>query len=407
MGDQKINAAIQTNFRCVEGYDAQLVRLGMLAERYFVDDPNTSLVKVRQFGELLAKHLAARLGLLGAPEVSQHELLGRLSGHRAISRDVLRLFHEIRRTGNKATHDLADDHRSALNSLKLARELAVWFHRTFGEPAFKSGPFIPPPDPKSESDVLRDELAKLRAELDRYRGAVELTLEEKRQAINLVHAAEQAATYAREDAKLWQQLALDVEAAQSRLAAELVDVQKTAEQQPKSKFGSIAENAAKATAAIDLDEAATRELIDQQLRDAGWEVDSQLLRYSRGARPERGRSIAIAEWPTESGPADYVLFAGLTAVAVVEAKRKSVDVSSALDQAKRYSRNFLVNDACELSGGPWREYRIPFVFSTNGRPFLQQLRTQSGIWTCDLRRPQNISAPVDGWYSPEPYSVDR
>jgi len=56
---------------------------------------------------------------------------------------------------------------------------------------------------------------------------------------------------------------------------------------------------------------------------------------------------------------------------------------------------------CELPGGAWGEYRIPFVFATNGRPFLQQLRTQSGIWFCDVRRPQNLSKPMDGWYSPE------
>jgi type I restriction enzyme R subunit len=35
-------------------HDPQLVRLGGLAERYFKDDPNTCLIKLRQFGEVLA-----------------------------------------------------------------------------------------------------------------------------------------------------------------------------------------------------------------------------------------------------------------------------------------------------------------------------------------------------------------
>ncbi|TWT56474.1 type I restriction enzyme EcoKI subunit R [Allorhodopirellula solitaria] len=57
-----------------------------------------------------------------------------------------------------------------------------------------------------------------------------------------------------------------------------------------------------------LSEADTRELIDIQLREAGWIVDSKNLRYSKGSRPQKNKNTAIAEWPTSSGPADYVLF---------------------------------------------------------------------------------------------------
>ena len=35
----------------------------MLAERYFPDDPNTSLLKLRQLAELLAQLVAANVGL--------------------------------------------------------------------------------------------------------------------------------------------------------------------------------------------------------------------------------------------------------------------------------------------------------------------------------------------------------
>ncbi|MEB3885212.1 type I restriction-modification system endonuclease, partial [Lyngbya sp. CCY1209] len=44
---------------------------------------------------------------------------------------------------------------------------------------------------------------------------------------------------------------------------------------------------------------------------------------------------------------------------------------------------------------------MPFVFATNGREYLGQLRTQSGIWFCDLRKPDNLRHPLIGWYSPE------
>jgi type I restriction enzyme R subunit len=32
---------------------------------------------------------------------------------------------------------------------------------------------------------------------------------------------------------------------------------------------------------------------------------------------------------------------------------------------------------------------VPFVFSANGRPYLKQLETQSGIWFRDARKPTN------------------
>ena len=85
-----------------------------------------------------------------------------------------------------------------------------------------------------------------------------------------------------------------------------------------------------ASKAVELDEADTRVIIDDQLKAVGWEANSGELTYSKGARPEKGRNKAIAEWPTESGPADYVLFIGLMPVATVEAKRKNIDVSGSL-----------------------------------------------------------------------------
>jgi type I restriction enzyme R subunit len=86
----------------------------------------------------------------------------------------------------------------------------------------------------------------------------------------------------------------------------------------------------------------------------------------------------------------------------VEAKRQSRDVSEgALDQAKRYSRDYELKGDESLTGGPWGEFKVPFVFATNGRPFLQQLQTKSGIWFCDLRRPDNLRQCIATWYSPQ------
>lgn len=154
------------NFEFLKIYDPQLVRLGGLAERYFADDPNTCLIKLRQFGEVLAQLTAAKVGLYADPEEKQIELLRRLRDRGIVKGDTDRLFHELRKAGNDATHGLAGNQRTALSGLKYARALGIWFHRVFSKNrAFDPGPFIPPPDPAIETQTLKAELKRLRQEV--------------------------------------------------------------------------------------------------------------------------------------------------------------------------------------------------------------------------------------------------
>lgn len=46
-------------------------------------------------------------------------------------------------------------------ALRLARQLAIFFHRTFGDPAFKPGPFQPPRAPPDATVELQAEIARL------------------------------------------------------------------------------------------------------------------------------------------------------------------------------------------------------------------------------------------------------
>jgi len=46
---------------------------------------------------------------------------------------------------------------------------------------------------------------------------------------------------------------------------------------------------------------ATRQLIDAQLRQAGWEADTVNLRYASGARPQKGRNLAIPNGRQKAG----------------------------------------------------------------------------------------------------------
>jgi type I restriction enzyme R subunit len=384
------------NFAHLKAHDEQLVRLGLLAERYFTEDPNTSLLKLRQLAELLAQHVATRIGLFVSTEEAQYDLIRRLQDQGILTREIAQLFSEVRRAGNAASHALAGDHRSALATLKIAWQLGVWFHRSFQDPAFRSGPFAPPAAPANKFGELHADLERLNHELAKYRQAHHTVVQQ-------FESIDSQLREARDDQAFWEQLALEADHARAALAAQLATLQAQSATQGKESVAGFVTAAHAAAAKLVLDETETRKLIDEQLREAGWTVDSTSLRYAGGARPEKGKNLAIAEWPTASGPADYVLFVGITPMAAVEAKRRNLDVSSALQQAKRYSRDFMASDETLTptdAANSESAYRLPFAFASNGRPYLRQLATRSGVWFCDLRRPDNLGRALDGWYTP-------
>ncbi len=81
-------AAVTTNFAQLRSYDEQLFRLGLLAERYFPEDPNMALIKLRQLGERLAQQVASRFGVFTSIEESQLALIRRLETEGLIEREV-------------------------------------------------------------------------------------------------------------------------------------------------------------------------------------------------------------------------------------------------------------------------------------------------------------------------------
>ncbi|MBW4552617.1 MAG: type I restriction-modification system endonuclease [Aphanocapsa sp. GSE-SYN-MK-11-07L] len=396
-------ATESANFGFLRAYDVQLVRLGALAEQYFRDDPSTCLIKLRQFTELLAQLTAAKTGLFASTEEAQTELLRRLRIERVVSREVVELFHQIRIVGNRATHAYTGDHAEALTMLKTARQLAIWFHRTFsGDTSFKAGAFVPPPNPAELTAELAAELERLRVALEQTQSEADraqLVAEDRARA---VLSAEEKARQEAEDRALWEQIAVEAEQARAALAEQLATLQIAAKQLPPQQTTALISLADETAKVIDLDEDQTRAIIDQQLQAAGWLVDSRNLRYGQGARPAKGQNMAIAEWPTANGIADYGLFMGTRCIGLIEAKRQRKNVSAAIDQAERYAKGFQAGDGFDLiAGGPWGEFHAPFVFATNGRPYLKQIETESGIWFRDLRKPTNRRRALAGWPTPD------
>jgi type I restriction enzyme R subunit len=88
-------------------------------------------------------------------------------------------------------------------------------------------------------------------------------------------------------------------------------------------------------------------------------------------------------------------------VGVVEAKNQSKNALSVLDQAKEYSQ--IVQKHSEISfpnHSNSKDYKVPFMFSTNGRPCIKQVNDDSGILFWDGRKATNNPKALTEWYSP-------
>lgn len=400
-------ATVKTvNFQFLSSHDPSLLKLAALAERFVFEDPNTALIKVRQLAETLAKGVAAEVGLPCNREQSFLDVERSLRDRGLLDRSLHQVMRTVRLAGNEAVHELAGDRREAFHQLKLVRQLAVWFHKTVTRnQRFKAGPFTPPPDPADADEALLAELKLTREMLAKVESQLEGAEIQTSELESRVEAATAAAAVAYANEQAAMELATETaEAAQQLREAyeqQLEAISQAQQHKPPAEQEAVVAVSRQAAHDIDLDEMDTRRLIDQQLREAGWEADSFEIAHHAGVRPQKGRNLAIAEWPTNDGFADYILFAGLMPLAAVEAKRRRRNARSALDQAERYARTFPASDDHKSNDGPWDEYQLPFVFATNGNPFHRQLIDQSGVWFRDIRLNTNHPKPLPSWYSPE------
>ncbi len=410
-----------SNFEFLKAHSQALVTLGATAEKIFPLDPSSCVSKLRLLAEAIAKDIAAQLGVQ-LQQPTQAELLRAIDNRLGLDAQIRQMFHLLRVRGNEAIHEAAPNigYREALDSLKVAREVALWFHRTFGkEPNFRPGPFVLPDDPSQKLVQLQEKMEELQNKLNTSQ-ANSQALQSDRQSMEqlLLQQAEQERTLAAQalqERDIYESLAEEASKTVAQLQAEL----KKAQAQAASNAPSVqsvrtwSERSKSAASQVAMDEASTRLLIDQLLRDAGWEADTIQLAHAKGVRPQKGRNLAIAEWiMPDLQRADYLLFAGLMPVGVVEAKRQNINVAGKIGQAERYARSFAVLDGqqpawpLEQRAQPWEDgqgavFQIPFAYSCNGRPFIKQHAESSGTWFRDLRDSGHRAKPLQGFHSPE------
>lgn len=387
------------NFDHLKDIDRPLAILATHAEKYFVDDANTALIKTRQFAERMTRVIAESAGADISSSATFSDMLRSIRRDDLVPAEILDILHRLRIDGNAAVHGHDGERRMAFEAIKLCHRLGVWLRASATRQPRLTMPFIPPRLSEGDAPDLKEQVAVLRSELEARSAEAARLADEAESARSAALDAEDRARLAEEERAIYAELAEEAE----RQATKPVERVK-AKMFIKAAFDSAKD--------MDFDEADTRLLVDEQLRQAGWDVDSATLRHSKGTRPEKNRNMAIAEWPTSSGPADYALFTGRTLVGLVEAKRKRKNVMSAVDvQATRYSQDIQPEESFDFAGGPWSGHKAPFIFATNGRSFYPAMATQSGIWFRDTRDATNASRALEGWFTPkgliERLEVDR
>lgn len=344
---------MKSNFAFLNQHWPALAQIGAAAETYVYSDPNACLYKLGMFGERLILEIFAFEKIPEPSYDNTHANRIRLLKREGlIPKKIDDILYALRKTRNAAVHGGADSVEDAKTLLQMTYSLSVWFVEVYGDWDYSASGFVMP-----EQTVQPDYDAIIKEQEDKI--------------ALLTKQVEQVTTAASE---------------------------KTQKER--------AERADSVSEGMELSEAETRYLIDEQLRQYGWEADTNTLRYSKGTRPQKSRNIAIAEWPTDSsvgknGYADYALFVGLQLVGIVEAKKMSADVPSVLDyQCKDYARAIKAEHD-QYVIGHWGKYKAPFIFATNGRKYLKQIESKSGIWFQDLREATNIPHALQGWISPQ------
>ena len=341
---------MKSNFDFLNKDFPVLANFGKLAERYCFSDPNSCLIKVGMIGETIVNLMFTYDGVALPYDNTAATRINALMREGLLTAELCDILHILRKARNKATHENYGSEEEGKNLLQMAHSLCEWFMQTYGDWNYQNQSFIMP-----------TKITALQAE-DKEK--------EKKFEDELTKKAEETA------------------AAAPKVSQEVRKKQSVCAAGKRQKS-----------------EAETRYLIDEQLRKVGWEADTERLRYSKGIRPQKGRNMAIAEWPAnfqygKKGYADYALFIGTQMVAVIEAKAIHKDIPSVIDyQCKDYTR-YIRDEDSKYQVGTWGAFKVPFTFATNGRPYLEQYKTKSGIWFLDLRQNFNSPKALHGWISP-------
>lgn len=343
---------IMSNFSFLAKEYPEISALGMVAERSLFFDPSNTLTKLRIISEKITLLLLEYDEVDNEVRFTQIQRLNLIKIKCGVPEEILDILHSVRKSGNDASHEGTGSLGEARFLLRKMFYVCVWFYELYEDDVSVEFQSIEKEEDENQSKIkeLESELASMKS---------------------------------------------DIEDKDSKI--------KALSQRSEEEIIAFKEKSKRLVRKMDETEAETRDRIDQQLRESGWECDTLTLNYkTRKSLPSKNTYKAIAEWPCNKGYADYALFIGLELVGIVEAKKHAKSVQGDLEQSRRYSKEVgITGEITFPAHNNSFVYKIPFLFATNGRKFLEQYKTASGIWFWDARRQNNLEKALPNWFSPK------
>ena len=337
-----------SNFQTTEEEYRQYAKLATSAESLIYSDPKSSVAVFGNFAEQLTREIMHLEGF-GDWNLKQIDRINELKYRGDYPPIVTKYLDDIRNIRNLADHDhqFIVSKRQALEVDKKAYIIWNYFLEVYSQDEVKE--YKTPIDQANIFQLQQEQIEQLKKELEEARKAqtpveVSKELQAKRHKISVQFAKKHQLT-----------------------------------------------------------EAETRQLIDRQLQQAGWEADSENLNnWKYKTAPQKGHNMAIAEWVLPNGQrADYALFKGLEFYGIVEAKKWDQDIAGQMAQPKEYSREVPFRSDYLLVDNDMGEYKVPFIYTANGRPYLKQYKEKSGIWFWDARNPKESAYALEEFHHPE------
>ncbi|MDD7984696.1 DEAD/DEAH box helicase family protein [Lentisphaera marina] len=301
------------NFEFIRSSRQELADLAGFAEYYTFTDPASSLVKLRSFIELVVFDIYDFNGLAKPFRASLNDLLHESAFINVTDRVVLLKIDAIRKYGNQAAHGETKKITPGVASwlVKESFDIAKYYFLALANGAQEDIPVYKALIPSDNKETkLSREQKQLKEELKKKEELLNSTLKEL-----------------------------------ERARAKAVELNKT-----DAELKEIKESSHRVSNELGFSEAETRKyIIDQELMAAGWDVND----------PDQvGIEVPVLHQPTETGDGyvDYVLWNDDgTPLAVVEAKRTSVNAKKGKTQAYHYA------EGLEKMTG-----HRPIIFFTNG-----------------------------------------
>ncbi|MBF6357406.1 DEAD/DEAH box helicase family protein [Nocardia higoensis] len=352
------------NFGSLAAIEPLLTIYGAGAESSVYTDPNGALIKCRQFGEVLAEQLIRRSGTRfnGSKQIERIQTLERAGVLTRFAADAL---HDIRRTGNEATHSHLFNVRAALRTVEQCWQLGDLLRLALSPDDQKPCSFIAPQPPAPPQVVEADDQAQL-DEINARLAASQTKLTETLtvlDAATTVQAAEADARRAAEQElanarQREQEVAARLAALEKQLAA-LQDSGALASAEPAKVSAASGSSFSKAfRRRPPLNEVQARRAIDAQLVATGWVVQDYV-----DVNPAAGVGVAVREFRLATGYADYVLYVDSKIVGVIEAKREGTALIGVEHQTAKYARGLRKSD--QLAA--WRQDEpLPFCYESTG-----------------------------------------